>query len=88
MGPEGKNRTLDPGIKNPASGLPKPKKPGTLGLALPDEAHAALTLGFGVALDYRIFNLVFVGSAVRFTQAFAARYARAVSVPLEVRFYW
>lgn len=59
------------------------------GLDLSDFGEGALTLAAGAALDYRLFNLVFVGVAARFVFAVGERLHRYyLSVPLQVSVFW
>jgi hypothetical protein len=61
----------------------------SFGVDLSDEGQGGATVMLGVAVDWRIFNLVFVGAALRVTEVFGAeRYARFVTVPLELSVYW
>jgi hypothetical protein len=58
------------------------------GLPILNHAESAFTIAAGVALDYRLMNMFFVGAAFRYVQAFAGMYARYVSVPLEFSYYF
>lgn len=60
-----------------------------LGLELPNEGRGAFTVSAGLALDYRLMNLLFVGVAARWTEVFGdGPYRRYISAPIQVAFYW
>lgn len=59
------------------------------GLDLPNEGEGAFTLSGGLAVDYRLFNLLFVGVAVRFVYAFGGGFHRYhLTMPLQLSVYW
>jgi hypothetical protein len=59
------------------------------GLDLEDFSEGAFTIGGGLALDYRLFNLLFVGVAVRFVYPIGDGLHRYhLSIPLQVSVYW
>lgn len=59
------------------------------GVDLPNRGEGAFTLGGGVAVDYRLFDLLFVGVAVRFVYAFGGDFHRYhLATPLQVSVYW
>jgi len=59
------------------------------GVEVADEGQGALTLTAGVAVDYRLFDWVFVGVAVRWVELFGAGlHQRYLSVPLQAAIYW
>lgn len=59
------------------------------GIDLPNHGQGVFTLGGGLAVDYRLFNILFVGVAVRFVYAFGAGLHRYhLAAPIQVSVYW
>jgi len=60
------------------------------GLELGPEGQGALSLTAGVAVDYRLFNLVQIGAAFRWTELLFhnGERQRALTLPVEVAYYW
>lgn len=59
------------------------------GLDLANRGEGAFTIGGGVALDYRLFNLVFVGLAVRLVYAIGGDFHRYhLAAPLQISIFW
>jgi len=59
------------------------------GIAVPDEGQGGLTATVGLAVDYRLFDLGFVGVAARWVEVFGhGLHQRYLTVPVEVVFYW
>lgn len=72
-----------------AQDLRDPRTGQSFGLDVADVGQGGFTLTLGAAGDWRVFNLVFVGLAIRVTEIFGAeRYQRFVTVPLELSVYW
>ena len=61
----------------------------SFGLDVQPEGFGRATATFGVSVDARILNWVFVGAAVRWTEVIGGRlYRRFVSIPVELSVYW
>jgi hypothetical protein len=60
------------------------------GLELGPEGQGAWTITVGVAVDYRLLNLLQVGAALRWTEMFfnQGERQRALTLPVEVAYYW
>lgn len=59
------------------------------GVDLPDQGEGSFTLSAGLAVDYRLFNVLFVGVAVRFVYAFGSGLHRYhLAAPLQISVYW
>ena len=59
------------------------------GVDLDDFGEGAFTIGGGLALDYRLLNLLFIGIAVRFVYPIGeALHRYHLSIPLQVSIYW
>lgn len=56
---------------------------------IPDFGEDALTLGVGVSLDYRLFNMLFVGIGFKYNHFWGDRLFQSyMSIPLQVSYYW
>lgn len=53
-----------------------------------NNARGHATVGGGVALDYRLANMAFVGVAIRYTHVFDGLSEHLVSAPLYISYYW
>jgi hypothetical protein len=60
----------------------------SFGIPIADKGEGSFTLSVGVAADYRVMNMFFVGIALRYVQAFGGAYARYVSMPVQLSYYW
>ena len=59
------------------------------GLELEDFGDGAFTIGGGFAFDYRLFNLLFVGAAVRFVYPIGGGLHRyQLTIPIQVSVFW
>lgn len=55
----------------------------------PDFAQGAFTAGAGAAVDYRLFDTMFAGLAVRYVRTLGTTLARQyISVPVTISYYW
>jgi hypothetical protein len=58
------------------------------GVPIADKGEASFTLSAGLAADYRLLNMFFVGVAVRYVQALGGTASRYVSAPIQVSYFW
>jgi hypothetical protein len=59
------------------------------GLDLDDFGDGAFTISAGLAADYRLFNLIFIGAAVRFIYPIGAAVHRyQLVIPIQVSMFW
>ena len=59
------------------------------GLEVPDEGQGAWTAEMGLSVDYRLFDMGFIGLAVRWSEVFGhTLHRRFVTVPVEISYYW
>jgi autotransporter-like protein len=58
------------------------------GLSIADKGEASFTVSIGLAADYRVLNMFFVGAALRYVQALSGTASHYVSAPIQVSYFW